>query len=138
MTKFKATQEQIRANLELLSNTETKQNRSKENNKTSHRSDKNSSFLMWFTAAVTIIVLTMFYLNLNRQIKESKKELVKESQFETSKRISESTTQQMSSGKLLEKYPNAKLLGKTINNHLVFEFEDKKIKVSPKGGYSIL
>jgi ATP-dependent Zn protease len=59
---------------EVETKTETKQNRSKENNKTSHRSDKNSSFLMWFTAAVTIIVLTMFYLNLNSQITETKKE----------------------------------------------------------------
>jgi hypothetical protein len=54
--------------------TETKQNRTTEKNKTSHRSDKNSSFLMLFTAAVTIIVLTMFYLNLNSQITETKKE----------------------------------------------------------------
>ena len=53
---------------ELETKTETKQNRTKENNKTSHRTDKNSSFLMWFTAAAVIIVLTMFYLNLNINI----------------------------------------------------------------------
>jgi len=56
-------------------NRETKQNRTEENNKTSHRSDKNSSLLMWATAFITVVVLTMFYLNLERQIKDKKNEL---------------------------------------------------------------
>jgi hypothetical protein len=54
---------------------ETKQNRSSDNYKTSHRRDKSTSLLMWMTAFITVVVLTMFYLNLERQIKDTKNEL---------------------------------------------------------------
>ena len=53
-------------------------------------------------------------------------------------KLSVNTPQQFASLKVIEKYPNAKFLGKTVSNHLVFEAEDKKISVSPKGGYKLL
>ena len=91
-----------------------------------------------FSESKVDAVLDKYFKNNKKVIKEGKKELIKESQFDISNRLSESSSQKMSSGKLLEKYPNAKLVGKTINNHLVFEVNENKIKVSPKGGYSIL
>ena len=63
---------------EAETNKETKQNRTEHFSKTSHRSDKNSSLLVWVTALVTATVLIMFYLNLDSQIKETKTELKQE------------------------------------------------------------
>ena len=60
---------------EAETNKEQKQNRTEHFSRTSHRSDKNSSLLIWMTALVTATVLIMFYLNLERQIKDKKNEL---------------------------------------------------------------
>ena len=49
------------------------------------------------------------------------------------KTISESISQEVASIKFLQKHPNAKLVGKTNKNNLVFVTEDKKYRVSPKG-----
>ena len=49
------------------------------------------------------------------------------------KTISESISQEVASIKFLKKHPNAKLVGKTNKNNLVFVTEDKKYRVSPKG-----
>ena len=38
----------------------------------------------------------------------------------------------------MTKYPKSKLVGKTTSKDLVFEVNDKKIKVSVKGGYKLL
>jgi hypothetical protein len=57
---------------------ETKQNRSSDNYKTSHRRDKSTSLLFWISALVGASAVIMFYLNLDSQIKETKKELQKE------------------------------------------------------------
>jgi short subunit fatty acids transporter len=38
----------------------------------------NNSLLMWVTAFITIVILTTFYLNLERQIKETNKDLRQE------------------------------------------------------------
>ena len=40
--------------------------------------------------------------------------------------------------KVVEKYPNAKFVGKTITKGLVFEVEDMKLNVSTKGGYKVI
>jgi hypothetical protein len=63
---------------DLETNIETKTKRSNEISKTSHRSDKKSSLLFWFSALVGATAVIMLYLNLDSQIKETKKELQKE------------------------------------------------------------
>jgi uncharacterized membrane-anchored protein YjiN (DUF445 family) len=68
------------------------------------------------------------------ETKKSNKKVITESIG----KLSVNTPQQFASLKVIEKYPNAKFLGKTVSNHLVFESEDKKISVSPKGGYRLL
>ena len=71
---------------ELEKKTETKQNRTKENNKTSHRSDKNTSLLYWFSFFIGAAVVLMFFLYLDTEIKETKKEL-KQEQTEHKKEV---------------------------------------------------
>ena len=36
--------------------------------------------------------------------------------------------------KVMKKYPNAKFLGRTKNNNLVFEHKNKQFRITPKGG----
>lgn len=62
----------------------------------------------------------------------------KETTFSKAQKLSESKSQEAASAKVLSKYPTAKLVGKTPNKDLVFEVEDKKLKVSTKGGYKLL
>jgi hypothetical protein len=50
------------------------------------------------------------------------------------KQLSENVSQEVASRKLISKHPNAKLLGKTKKSVLVFEVNEKKYRVSPKGG----
>ena len=71
---------------------------------------------------------------------ERKKSLISEQRLitENIKKLSNNKPQEFSSLKLMEKYPNAKFLGKTISNTLVFEAENKKISVSIKGGYKLI
>ena len=57
-----------------------------------------------------------------------RKKLVKKVKF-----VSESEKQYLNSKKLLTKYPEAKLLGKTKNKNLVFQVNETKIKVTPLG-----
>jgi hypothetical protein len=49
------------------------------------------------------------------------------------KNISESISQEVASRKFLKENPNAKLLGKTNSKNLVFESNNKKFVISPKG-----
>jgi hypothetical protein len=49
------------------------------------------------------------------------------------KTISESISQEVASIKFLQKHPNAKLVGKTNKNNLVFVSENKKYRVTSKG-----
>ena len=49
------------------------------------------------------------------------------------KSLSESISQEISSTKIITKYPKAKLLGKNKNNNLVFEYNNKTLRVTPKG-----
>jgi len=49
------------------------------------------------------------------------------------KQLSESISQEVASRKVMEKYPNAKLVGKTNKHNLVFEMNNKQIRVSTKG-----
>jgi cyclophilin family peptidyl-prolyl cis-trans isomerase len=48
-------------------------------------------------------------------------------------KISESYEQESSANKFLNKYPKAKLLGKTSKGNLVFEMYDEKFYISPNG-----
>lgn len=57
---------------------ETKQNRSSDNYRTSHRSDKNSSLLFWLPALLGATAVIILYLNLDSQITETKEELHQE------------------------------------------------------------
>jgi len=57
-----------------------------------------------------------------------RKKLVKRVQY-----VSESETQYLKSKKLISQYPDAKLLGKTKNKNLVFQVNESKIKITPKG-----
>ena len=63
---------------EAETNKETKQNRTEHFSKTSHRSDKNSSLLFWIPALLGATSVIILYLNLERQIKETKTELKQE------------------------------------------------------------
>ena len=74
---------------------------------------------------------------INKYFKPTKK-LVKETTFNKIQKLSESKSQEAASAKVLSKYPNAKLVGKTIGKDIVFEVEDKKLKVSTKGGFKLL
>lgn len=71
-------------------------------------------------------------------VKESTKKDTRKTTINKIKQLSENTTQQFSSLKVVEKYPNAKFVGKTISNGLVFEVEDMTLNVSTKGGYKII
>lgn len=75
-------------------------------------------------------------LMLEEQRKKSNKET--ENTNKTKQRIknlSENIAQEVTSTKLVNKYPEAKLIGKNKNNKcLVFEVQNKTIKITPKGG----
>jgi hypothetical protein len=47
--------------------------------------------------------------------------------------VSETLSQEIMGKKIVSKYPNAKLLGKTKNKNLVFEVNNKQVKVSLSG-----
>ena len=49
------------------------------------------------------------------------------------KSLSETVAQEISSTKLLKKYPNLKLVGKSQQNNIIFESNNRRIKVTPKG-----
>jgi hypothetical protein len=47
--------------------------------------------------------------------------------------LAESFKQEVKSVKLYEKYGNSKFLGKNKYGHLVFEMDDRRIRISPNG-----
>lgn len=49
------------------------------------------------------------------------------------KTVSESKSQFITSQKVAKKYPNVKLVGKTVNKNLVFESNNKQFKIDKKG-----
>ena len=49
------------------------------------------------------------------------------------KNLSETVAQEISASKLMRKYPNLKLIGKSQQNNIIFESNNKRIKVTPKG-----
>ncbi len=61
-------------------------------------------------------------------LKEDRKEKIN-----NIKRLSESISQEVASTKLVSKYPNAKLVGKTNHKNLVFEMNNKQFRVTVKG-----
>jgi hypothetical protein len=68
--------------------------------------------------------------------KTQKTNLIKEerkNKISKIKQISESISQEVASTKLVIKYPNAKLVGKTNKNNLVFEMNNKQLRVNTKG-----
>jgi hypothetical protein len=74
-----------------------------------------------------------------QQIIETKKtntSLIKEERkqkLSKIKTLSESISQEVASIKVLDKYPKAKLVGKTNKNNLVFEMNNKQLRVTTKG-----
>jgi hypothetical protein len=71
-------------------------------------------------------------------IEERKKKQLTESDknkktIQRIKSLSESVSQEVSSTKIITKYPKAKLLGKNKNSNLVFEYNNKTLRVTPKG-----
>lgn len=70
-----------------------------------------------------------------KQIIAKKQQIVehKKKTLNNIKVVSETVSQEIMSKKLVSKYPNAKLLGKTKNKNLVFEVNSKQIKISTNG-----
>ena len=74
-----------------------------------------------------------------KQLLENKKQqtnLIKEerkNKISKIKQISESISQEVASTKLITKYPGAKLVGKTNKHNLVFEMNNKQLRVNTKG-----
>jgi hypothetical protein len=74
-----------------------------------------------------------------KQLIESKKKqskIISESKkvkINKIKQLSESISQEVGARKLIEKYPNAKLIGKTNRQNLVFEMNNKQLRVNTKG-----
>ena len=67
---------------------------------------------------------------------DNEKMITESRKSKTSKKLEnvcESKSQLMMSKKLLNKYPNAKLVGKTVNKNLVFESNNKQIKITKDG-----
>jgi len=69
-----------------------------------------------------------------RTIKENTEKKIQKLKIEQRiKNISESISQEVSSRKFVKQNPNAKLIGKTKSKNLVFENNNKKVVISPKG-----
>jgi hypothetical protein len=80
------------------------------------------------------------------KVEENEKRLIESKQRQTKlvteskkakinkiKQLSESISQEVGARKLMEKYPNAKLVGKTNKQNLVFEMNDEQLRVNTKG-----
>ena len=81
-------------------------------------------------------VLNKYFKPTKKLVKENVQR--KETTFNKIQKLSESKSQEAASVKVLSKYPTAKLVGKTVGKEIVFEVEDKRLKVSTKGGYRLL
>ena len=81
-------------------------------------------------------VLNKYFKPTKKLVKENVQR--KETTFNQIQKLSESKSQEAASAKVLSKYPTAKLVGKTVGKEIVFEVEDKRLKVSTKGGYRLL
>jgi hypothetical protein len=83
------------------------------------------------------ILKKYFSINENekKQIKLKQTQILenKKNTFNQVKTISETVSQEIMAKKLVSKYPQAKLIGKTKSKNLVFEIKNKQIKVSPNG-----
>jgi hypothetical protein len=84
-----------------------------------------------FTESKVDSVLKKYFKTSNNEkmITESKKQKLSK-KLES---VCESKSQLMVSKKLVNKYPNAKLVGKTVNKNLVFESNNQKIRVTKDG-----
>ena len=76
-------------------------------------------------------VLTKYF-----KLDEKEKSVLKEQKDNSAKvrKSSVNVVQEMVSMKVMKKYPNAKFLGRTKNNNLVFEHKNKQFRITPKGG----
>jgi len=81
-------------------------------------------------------VLGKYFKPTKKLVKENVQR--KETTFNKIQKLSESKSQEAASAKVLSKYPTAKLVGKTVGKDIVFEVEDKRLKVSTKGGFKLL
>jgi hypothetical protein len=66
---------------------------------------------------------------------ETEKQLLETKKFNVKniKTLSESISQEVASLKFIKKSPEAKLIGKTNKNNLIFESNEGQVKISPKG-----
>jgi hypothetical protein len=90
-----------------------------------HKSRMDRMFEDMFTESTVDKVLSKYF---QKQDSQKLNKTVK-----TIQRVSETYNQEKSSIDLLENYPNAKLIGKTKKKNLVFELNENKIIVTPKG-----
>jgi len=76
-------------------------------------------------------VLTKYF-----KLDEKEKSVLREQKDNSAKvrKSSVNVVQEMVSMKVMKKYPNAKFLGRTKNNNLVFEHKNKQFRITPKGG----
>jgi hypothetical protein len=65
---------------------------------------------------------------ITEQKKSRKKEMIKKIN-----QLSENVEQEVISRKLINKFDNAKLLGRNKKNDLIFEINESKVRVTPKG-----
>ena len=70
------------------------------------------------------------------KLEEKEKNVLREQKENTLKvrNSSVNVVQEMVSMKVMKKYPKAKFLGRTKNNNLVFEHNNKQFRITPKGG----
>ena len=81
-----------------------------------------------------------FSVNESKVDKVLSKYFITENESKTKKPINENyrkqsvnVIQEMMSVKLMKKYPNSKFVGKTNKDNLVFEYNNKQIRITPKG-----
>lgn len=115
----------------------------RKHNLDTHHADKvEEMFEGMFNESKVDDILTKYFKieEKERQLIESKRRETKSTNENTKelvnriKNLSENVSQEVASRKLISKHPNAKLLGKTKKSVLVFEVNDRKFRVSPKGG----
>jgi len=114
----------------------------KHNLDTNHADKVEEMFEGMFNESKVDNILTKYFKieEKERQLIESKRRETKSTNENTKelvnriKNLSENVSQEVASRKLISKHPNAKLLGKTKKSVLVFEVNDRKFRVSPKGG----
>jgi len=93
-----------------------------------HSKRMDNMFEDMFTESKVDKVLSKYFQPKTKAVKTKSNDL-----FKYVEALSESFNQEKSATKLLNQYPEAKLIGKHKNNSLVFLVNEEKISVTPKG-----